>query len=276
MSQTSKIKLMVSTVMLAGLATQAFAGPTPTFKVDTTIFEGAGAHNFSANFLSGSASSILDVDPVAKTINGHGYTIFGQFSNSAGPLFGFQTGLGNGYNLWGEYSYTTSYSNGPFGGPQSNYTITSLSFTLWGEKLNGSDSTFVSADNSGSAAASDLTATVVHSADTIELGVGTLANGVAAINNNLGTSFNSNLNFSLTNPAGTGFFYDPKPFYQLAFSSFTNTSNGFVVNPANGRVAINSASGGADFAQVPEPAVLALVALGLVAAGLRTRKSKQE
>jgi len=80
--------------------------------------------------------------------------------------------------------------------------------------------------------------------------------------------------------AGGNYFTLPVPFYTLAFSNFNNTSQGIACNTAGcvnpTVVAINSENGGSDFNRIPEPASLALIAVGLLAAGAGSMARKRK
>jgi hypothetical protein len=266
MNNVFKKVALAAVISASAFALPAMAAATPTFSVNTGIIDALPGVTFNANFINGAASSILQVIG-GNQIIGHGYTQFTSFSDVGGPLGPLATHLGFGYSLWAEYSFVTTLATGPYAGPNSSYNINSLTFNLFGEKLGNGDSAFTVANNANAGSAS-----VAHSADTLLFGSGTVFSGTSTINNQLGTSLNASMLFALT-PNGSSFFYAPNPFYDLAFSSFTNTSQGFVPSPA-GIVAINNASGGADFNnRTPEPGSLALLGLGLV--GLVAARRRQ-
>lgn len=268
--------LFVATGLAMGLALSASAFALPQFQVDPDS-NPLTLNNFYATEINGGSSERLTINPggpgVGSLSTSFGYLSFSGFSNTGplgplGPVAGIDSGLGVTHGLYLTFDLVATLATGTVGTVGSTYNILpgDLNFTVW------KDVGFVNPLTRTTFTPATLGAEAGYAqfADDIMLGSGTSLVGLAGINALGGAFLNSSTTYANT-AAGDAYFVDPVPFYTLAFNAFNNTGPGVSINATH--VAINAA-GVVDFNQVPEPATLALLGMGLIGMGVSLRKRK--
>lgn len=258
-SKTIIAASIAAAAVFSGTAAAATA-PFNSFTVDPV--NGTYA-NFVADKITGNYTETATFNPDG-TFNVSLVWTAGQFVTNGGntPLQGFQTGLGNSYGLFATYS-----ANG-------NYAV------------NGTITTFTFAPGTGNLSLFLDNTLGVAGGETL-LGTGNPLAGEGTLNPNLSTcsnpgnpngngincgSFGASSSFQLTS-AGSDFFILPNPFYTMSFQS--GQLNNFT---ASGTQTIN---GSLDVvfegqpAEVPEPASVGLLGLGMLGLYAARRRNKK-
>jgi len=267
--------LFIATGLAMGLALSASAFAIPQFQVDPDS-NAATLNSFYATSINGGSSERLTINAggpgVGSLSTSFGYMSFSGFTNDGplglplGTVPAIDSGLGNTYGLYLTFDLVATLASGTVGTIGSSYILSSLNFQVW------QDTDFANAATRTTFSAATLAseASIGQNAGDTLFGSGSLIAGLAGIDAAGGAFLNSTTTYANT-AAGNAFFVDPSPFYNLAFNAFNNTSQGVSINGTH--VAI-TAAGAVDFNQVPEPATLALLGMGLIGMGVSLRKRK--
>ena len=258
--------LQRTAVALALVVACASASALPQFKLDPS----AVSPTLAGTAFTGDNILISDFSTV--TFDGLGnFSDTGFLSVSAIQLVGSTftpTGLnksdGTGYGLYFAFTGTGTTTIGDPRLVPTIGTFKTLTYTLYG--YNGLASFGFSGNTPTETASGE-----------VALATGTLISGNAVtVPTGDGSTFTpsagAKLNFVVA-PGQAAFFADPKPFYDLAFAAFTNTTT--QVEPFAGGFRIRQGGGAVNFAStIPEPQTYALMLAGLAAVGFVARRRR--
>jgi len=268
----AKTALACSIAAASLFGASAQAAVYPDFTVDPV---GTTIANFTGDKITGNYVEVA-------TFTGTSFNVSllwnaGQFATNDGEsgLAGFQTGLGNTYQMYVRYqaSGTVAFDGGktifnftPGTGSLQMFLDTQLDTNLvsFTKPADGANPFIIAGSSNDTVIA---TGQALFGQGTIDVTLPTCAAG-GGQGNNCG-SFGSTTSFELTD-AGKLFFIEPSPFYNLSFQSGQLNN----IDPSGTQV-INGSLDVTFSNAVPEPGSIALLGMGLLGLGMARRRKQK-